>query len=110
LPGRLRDSLQVFVKAVPQIETVDRADDVSSALKVVAGRHPSLVLLETSGYDNRIQTMVRQIRTEWPQAQCVVLANDIRQQQAALDAGADGVLLQGAPAAKLFAIIEKLLE
>jgi DNA-binding NarL/FixJ family response regulator len=108
-PGPLQDGLQALMTAIPQIEIVARADDASAVVRLVTEYRPSLVLLDTSLVGNEAWTMLRQIKAEWPQARCTVLADNVQQQQEATAAGADAVLLKGFPAARLVATIEKLL-
>jgi len=109
-PGRVRDGLQALLTTVPQIGTVDLADDGPSALRMVRRRHPALVLLDINLHDDEVSTLLRQIKARWPQTRCLVLADSVRLQQMARDAGADSVLLKGFPAAQLFATIEGLLK
>jgi DNA-binding NarL/FixJ family response regulator len=52
---------------------------------------------------------VRRAKALWPQAECIFLANDVQQHQAAEAAGADAALLKGFPAARLVATIVRLL-
>ena len=52
---------------------------------------------------------VRRAKARWPQARCILLANDVQQHQEAEAAGADAVLLKGFPAARLVATIVGLL-
>lgn len=107
-PGQLRDSLQVLLAAIPQVEVVRPADDSQSALMIGTGCYPGLVVLD---YDlnHDSDAALRHIKAEWPHMQCIVLADDERDQQAARAAGADIVLMKGVLASKFYATIEELL-
>ena len=108
-PGPLRDSLKVFLLTLPQIATVYLADDVASALRAVTECSPALVLIDTNGFGEAIWTALRRIKAGNPQSQSLVLVDDIHQQEDAVAAGADTVLIKGYPATKLFETVERLL-
>jgi DNA-binding NarL/FixJ family response regulator len=108
-PGRLRDGLQAVLAAMPQIETVDRADDLRSALRMAAERRPALVLLNTDLINGQTRETLEQIRARWSGARCIVLADDVQQQQRARAVGVDEVLLRGFSATELFASVDRLL-
>ena len=52
---------------------------------------------------------VKQIKAEWPQTQCIVITDTIRQQGMAQASGADGVLLKGFAAETLFTAVDEVL-
>ena len=108
-PGPLRDSLWAFLMSLPQIEIVRLVEDAPSALRVVTEYNPALVLVDTNLADNGVLNISRQIKVEGFQSRCLILTDNIQQQQEAIAAGADTVLVKGIPAAKLFEIIEELL-
>jgi DNA-binding NarL/FixJ family response regulator len=101
--------LSALLTTIPQLEIVGQADDGFAALKMVAERRPTLILLDSNLPDHEVKAMVNQLKANWPQTRCLVLADNSRQQQAAKSAGADEVLLKGYPAANLLTNIEKLL-
>jgi DNA-binding NarL/FixJ family response regulator len=107
-PGQLRDSLQVLLAAIPQVEVVRPADDSRSALVIGTQCHPGLVLID---YDlnHEADAALGHIKAEWPHTRCIVLANDERDHPAAQAAGADVVLMKGVLASKFYATIEELL-
>lgn len=108
-PGRLREALSALLTTISQLEIIGQADDSFSALKLVAERDPSLILLDSSLKDYEVKEIVSQIRAKRPQTRCLVLADTPQQQQVAKKAGADEILLKERPAANLMANIEKLL-
>ncbi len=107
--GPLGDGLEALLMTVSQIETVSQVSNASAVMAAVAQYHPALVLLDTSLPDNKVLTVLRQIKANGSQSRCLVLADDIRQQQQAKAAGADISLLKGFPPKKLVEIIEGLL-
>ena len=108
-PGPLRDSLQTLMNSMPQIRIVAESRDVSALLQLGAQLPPDLVLMEASLPGNEVCAAVYQIKAKWARTRTVVLVENARQQQEALAAGADAVLYQGFPAARLIAVVEELL-
>ena len=108
-PGPLQNGLVALMTTMPQVNAVIVAEEAASALRMIADHLPSLVLLEMALPGEGTGTVLKQIKATWPLTRCIVLANDVRQQQEAEAAGADIVLLKGFPAAKLIAAIERLL-
>jgi DNA-binding NarL/FixJ family response regulator len=108
-PGRLRDALRALMATIPQLEIVDQVEDRAVALKMVTEQHPTLILMDSSLPDNEVKVMLEQIKAERSQIYCIVLANTEQQEQLAISAGADEVLLKGFPTANLFAVIEKVM-
>jgi two-component system nitrate/nitrite response regulator NarL len=106
--GRARDGLQALLMAKTQVRIVGLANDLPSALDLAAEHDPELVLLDSNACDGSISDAMNQIEVKWPGARCLVLVSNVRQQQAAKSAGADGVLLKGFRAAQLFEVVEML--
>lgn len=109
-PGCVRDCLQTTLGAITSVEVIWQTGDVPSTLSVLANHQPALVILYTDLPEGESWvTILRQIKTDWPQTPCLVLANNAQEQHAARAAGADGALFKGIPASRLFATIERLL-
>ena len=108
-PGSLRDGLQALITAIPQIGIVTEANDLSSAWRTARDHRPTLVVLDSDTVGDEIWLTVRRAKALWPQAECIFLANDVQQHEAAEAAGADAALLKGFPAARLAATIVRLL-
>jgi len=108
-PGTLRDSLAILLRALPQLVTVNLANDAASALRILETRRPGLVILDLSLPGAQSWTVLRQIKRRWPHVRCIALADSIRHMHQARAHGADEVVLKGHPAAKLSAVMEKVL-
>lgn len=104
----LQSGLRALVAAMPQVGAVHEADDLSAATQAKLVPHPVLVLLD-GDVAGEIGVAVRRVRLRWPKARCVCLVNDVQQEKRACDAGADAVLLKGVPAARLIAVLVRLL-
>lgn len=108
-PDRMRDSLQILLKMVNEINVVGHADDSYSAVRMVSKHRPALLLLDTNLPGEEISTVLEQIRANGSQSRCLVLVDSVQQRQEAESAGADAALVKGFPAAKLFEVIKGLL-
>jgi DNA-binding NarL/FixJ family response regulator len=107
-PGRIRDSWQALLKAVPRIQTIELADEPTSALQMIADQRPGLVLVDSKLMDN-LSDVLRRIKTDSPRTRCIVFADTFEQQWLARNAGANSVLLAGCPAELLFGTVEGVL-
>jgi DNA-binding NarL/FixJ family response regulator len=94
---------------MPQIEILAETADPSALLSMGAGMQPDVVLLDANLPEDQVWAALEQIKAEWTQTGSIVLVEDSEQQQEALAAGADVVLLKGYPAAGLIEAIEGLL-
>jgi DNA-binding NarL/FixJ family response regulator len=108
-PGPLRNSLQSLMTSMPQIQIVAEGRDVASLLRLGAQLPPDLVLLEAALPGNEVCRAVGEIKARWSRTRAIVLVENACQQQEAEAAGADAVLYQGFPAARLIKLIEELL-
>jgi DNA-binding NarL/FixJ family response regulator len=93
---------------MPQVETVHQASEAAPLLKTVSECQPALVLLDTS-LPGQVPDTIEQIKTEWPQVRCLVLADTEKERQEAQDAGADVAVLNGHPAEMLFQVVQDLV-
>ena len=107
--GSLQSSLLALMTTMPQIKAVILAEETPQVLRMIAEHRPALVVLDMGLLRGDAQTILEQIKTEWPLTRCVVLADDVQQQQKAQAAGADAVLIKGFLPAKLITTIEELL-
>jgi len=108
-PGPLRNSLQALMTNMPQIEIVAEADAPSALLRMGDTIQPDIVLIDASLPEQEVWAALQQIQSEWSQTHTIVLVEDSKQQQRAMEAGADVALLKGFPAAKLAAVMESFL-
>ena len=105
----MREGLRALLRTIPKIEIVGQVDQGSAALEMVTRERPALVLLNSSLPFEEAWMALKQIKAEWPQTQCIVVADNIQQQGMAQAAGADGVLLKGYAAETLFVTIDEAL-
>jgi DNA-binding NarL/FixJ family response regulator len=93
-----------------QREDVDCAENTASALETIAEYHPDLVVLDTGIAGGETSTVIEAVKSDGLRSQCLVLADDVLQRREAELAGADVALLKGYPAAKLFDLIQRIVD
>jgi len=107
--GALQNGLQALVTSIPQVDIIGQVDNGSQALAIIQKLHPDLVLLDTNLPGNEEWQVLEQMKALRPETRCIVLADDVRQQQEATQRKADVVLLKGFPPAKLAETIETIV-
>ena len=108
-PGPLRDGLRALLIAMPQVDAVEEACDLSSALGMAFEHAPALALLDSGPAHSETWLAVRRVKAKWPRARCIFLADSVQQQYEAEAAGADAVLLKGVLPSRLIATVVRLL-
>ncbi len=107
--GPLADGLQGLLATIPGVEIVGPVDGLLPVLATMSQPGPATVLLDSGSFAKQCPTMVRQLRAVLPGIKFMVLADDVSQQRAAENAGADIVLLKGCRPAELVAAVRDLL-
>jgi DNA-binding NarL/FixJ family response regulator len=108
-PGLVRDGLQAVLSAIPGMDALEPADDGASALDRLKSHRPDLVILDSSLSEGAVCTTLRQIKGQWPDVRCIVVAASPQQGHAMKAAGADAMLVEGFSAALLSTAIKALL-
>jgi DNA-binding NarL/FixJ family response regulator len=103
------DGLQALLRTIPEIEIAAQTDGESRALALIAQLHPAIVLLDSSLAFREQLPALRQIKDEYPQTGCIVLVENVQQQSATREAGADIVLIKGFNIEMLRAAIHQIL-
>ena len=91
----MRDGLQALLRTMPEIEIVEQADTASDALTLISQQVPVLVLLDSSLDLGEVLPMLVQIRGSYPETRCIALVENVQQQGAVTEAGADSALITG---------------
>jgi len=107
--GSLQSSLLALMTTMPQVNAVIVAEKARLAQRMIAEHRPDMVLLDMDLPGNGAQATVGRIKANWPQTRCIILADDVRQQQEAQAAGADVSLIKGFSPARLIEAVEELL-
>ena len=109
-PGILRDALTILMQTIPHVEEVHEVKHTASLVPAIKASRPAVVLLDTDIPGDGIPDIVKRIKAEHPQVQCLVLANTVQQKMDSQNAGADKSVLKGYPAAQLFCVVEEMMK
>ena len=104
--GPYQNGLVALMTTIPQISVVLVAEDVKSTLRMVENHLPLLIILDISVPE--AQDVIKQIKSQFPHIQLIVIAEDFEQQKKAEVFGADIALLKGFSAQKLVEIVEHI--
>jgi DNA-binding NarL/FixJ family response regulator len=105
----MREGLQALLRTIPEIEIIGQADCESQALSMTLQNRPALVLLDSSLTLGEMLPTLMQIKGGYPRTRCIVLVENVQQQSAAREAGADTALIAGFSAEVLHAAIDQAL-
>lgn len=94
-PGVMRDSLLAFLRATLHVEIAALIDDAAVIQKSVCQHQPRTLVVDADLCQGTLLNIVRQLSTESPALNSVVLVDSFRQQRIFLAAGARHVLLKG---------------
>ncbi len=105
----LRYSLQALLAGLPQIESVQSAQDSAVLLAMVQAEPPRVIVLDIDLAGETTAEVLRQIKALAPRTQLVLLIDRLEQQDRLAGMTIDRVILKGYRAADLFASVERLL-
>ncbi len=108
-PGRKSEGLQAILRTIPEIEIVGQADHVYQTMAMIAQHQPSLILIDSSLTTEDILPALAQIKGGYPRTRCIVLVDNIKQQSASREAGADCALITGFSTQALHEAIDQIL-
>jgi DNA-binding NarL/FixJ family response regulator len=94
-PDLMRQSLQTFLRGVLAIQEIRLADDSASTLVDNHLYRPDVVILDANLSAEVIPELVKQLRTENPALNCIVLVDTVQQQKLFMTIGIQHVLLKG---------------
>ena len=103
----LREGLRSKLANSPDIEIVGEAGSAKELLASIAALKPSVMILDMKLPDANGVTLIRQIKTSLPNCKIVVLTmyDHVRYAVHALESGADGFVVKGAPFEELLQAI-----
>ena len=108
-PGRLRESLQVFLASIPQVNCISATDSEMTVLESMPECCPDVVIFDTSIGADGGQALLQNLKRAWPGVRSIALAHDLDHRTSAAAAGANVALLRGFAATELYTTIESLL-
>jgi DNA-binding NarL/FixJ family response regulator len=106
---RMRAALQAVLESRDRDDEFLTGQGAQAVAHGLAGRHPHVVVVACwSASDLLLTDTLRQIRSAWPEARSLVLAETTHNCQVAHELGADETLLHDPSATQLFAAIDRL--
>lgn len=95
----LREGLQEQLKQSGEIEVLGQAGTAAEILERIEATRPHVVILDLKLPDAQGFTLIRKIKRRWPNVRIVVLTmyDHARYALHALESGADGFVIKGAP-------------
>lgn len=103
--GRTRDLLSALLGSFPHIQLLPPSEDTEQVLSQMRTEPPGVVLLDWDLPDSAALSMLRQIRTQYPLARCVMLVSSYQAELLARSAQADAVLFKGFAAHELMSLM-----
>jgi DNA-binding NarL/FixJ family response regulator len=107
--GPIADGLLAILTTTSGMQVRGPLDRIPSGPGAALTPPPSDVFVDCGPLEIDVAALVRRIRALWPEAKCVVLADDVKQQRAARKAGADAALIRGCQPEELIATVEGVL-
>ena len=93
-PGLMRNALIAYLRAMPGVEVDVIADLPSAGALGVPRNHLDTLIIDAAAPAD-LMGLLRQLNAERPDLHCIVLADSLAQEKAALAAGAGAALLKG---------------
>jgi DNA-binding NarL/FixJ family response regulator len=90
-----RQGLKALLTLSPAVEIVGEAGDGQESVKLVAERHPDVVLMDVQMPVMDGLEATRRIKSQWPEVKVIALTMQPEYRAEALAAGADAFLLKG---------------
>ncbi|MBU1049703.1 response regulator transcription factor [Candidatus Bipolaricaulota bacterium] len=99
----VRDGLRLLLESQQDIEVVGEASDGRAALRLVKETCPDVVLLDVSMPELDGIEVARRIKRDYPETRCIILSMhaNAHYAQRAMEAGAIGFIVKGAPGQEL---------
>ncbi len=109
-PDRFRESIQVLLSSISQIDEVLSVGSITEALNLAVKPTPSIVILDHQVASIDLHSTLKLLRDTWQGASRIILVEDKDEFQQAMGLHTDLVLLKGFNASKFIDSVEKLLE
>jgi DNA-binding NarL/FixJ family response regulator len=109
-PVRFRESIQVLLSSISQIDEVLSFGNITDALRLAANLTPSIVILDHQVASIDLHSTLKLLRDAWQGASRIVLVEDKDEFHQAMDHRTDLVLLKGFNASKFIDAVEEMLK
>lgn len=84
----LRSALLSYLYAIPSVQVIAQAEKRETALNLLSVFRPDVLVLDADLGGDALSEMVSGLRRDYPDLNCIVLFNTIREQRCSLQAGA----------------------
>jgi DNA-binding NarL/FixJ family response regulator len=109
-PVRFRESIQVLLSSISQIDEVLSFGNITDALSLAANLTPSIVILDHQVASIDLHSTLKLLCDAWQGASRIVLVEDKDEFHQAMDHRTDLVLLKGFNASKFIDAVEEILK
>jgi DNA-binding NarL/FixJ family response regulator len=109
-PARFRESIQILVSSISQIDEVLSFGNITDALSLAANLTPSIVILDHQVASIDLHSTLKLLCDAWQGASRIVLVEDKDEFHQAMDHRTDLVLLKGFNASKFIDAVEEILK
>jgi DNA-binding NarL/FixJ family response regulator len=109
-PARFRESIQILVSSISQIDEVLSFGNITDALSLAANLTPSIVILDHQVASINLHSTLKLLPDAWQGASRIVLVEDKDEFHQAMDHRTDLVLLKGFNASKFIDAVEEILK
>ena len=109
-PVRFRESIQVLLSSISQIDEVLSFGNITDALSLAANLTPSIVILDHQVASIDLHSTLKLLCDAWQGASRIVLVEDKDEFHQAMDHRTDLVLLKGFNASKFIDVVEEILK
>lgn len=93
--GLIHHSLLAFLSTLPNIQIIGLVSDVELILTMAHENLPDVLILDANLSKTVVPKLIKRLKSELPELNCIVLANNVQQQELCLHAGASHALLKG---------------
>jgi DNA-binding NarL/FixJ family response regulator len=107
-PGIMRQSLQALLADCRGIDLAAVSGDGLSALSKIRKLRPGLVIIDSNLLEEETTALITAVKTEQPDARCLVFVQSAQQGSRLLLNGADAAALRESPVMLLQSMIEHL--
>jgi len=106
----LHDGLLALFSTMPEISTVQTAENSSSGLRLFKNHNPLVMVLDMALEGDGAQKLLKQIKKQKSDVRILALVNCVQQEQSAKLLGAEKCLFKGFSASKIIETTEELLK
>ena len=105
-----RKGIRALLSIQSDMEVIGDASDGSTAMEMIPGLNPELVLLDECMPGMSGSEVTRQLKNLWPHIKVILLTMYSDRESLAIEAGVDAFLIKGIPPEHILAMIREIIE